>query len=57
MKTWWKKAESLVQKYPITFYDASYVACARVLDLPILTLDRKVAEISRAEELSVIPVN
>ncbi len=56
MKSWWKKAENLVQHHSIAFYDASYIACARVLDMPLLTLDRKMIQISRLEDISVIPL-
>jgi len=54
MKAWWRKAENLVQKHSLTFYDASYIACARVLDIPLLTLDRQVAKVSREEDLTLV---
>ena len=57
LKTWWRKAESLVQKYPLTFYDATYIACAKVLDIPLLTLDRQVAQVSREEDLDLVAQN
>lgn len=51
---WWKRAVSLVQHYDLTFYDASYVACARALDLPILTLDGKIIQVCKEENVHCI---
>jgi len=50
---WWKKAVHLVQKHDLTFYDSAYVACAQVLNLPLLTLDRKVIQVSKEEDVAL----
>ena len=54
ISAWWKKSVSLVQRYDLTFYDACYVACAMVLDLPLLTLDRKMIQVCRDEDLNLV---
>ena len=44
---WWSRAENLVKETDLTFYDSSYAALARVFDLPLYTLDKKLKNVSR----------
>lgn len=53
MQTWWSKTVELVQKYDLTFYDASYLGVASAVGAPILTLDKEVLKVASIEELEI----
>ncbi|MGM0381158.1 MAG: type II toxin-antitoxin system VapC family toxin [bacterium] len=54
---WWRRAEKLVKNTDLTFYDASYAALARVLDLPLYTLDKQLKKVSRNQNISIFTAN
>lgn len=39
----------------ISVYDATYLACAKALDVPLRTLDRRLAEVAAASGVTVLP--
>lgn len=49
---WWSEAVALVEQHSLTFYDASYVACASAMGLPILTLDKKILSVAISEKIA-----
>jgi len=51
LESWWPESVKLVQKHDLTFYDAAYVGLAAHLDLPLLTLDKKILHVLAAEHL------
>ncbi|MBI2119182.1 MAG: type II toxin-antitoxin system VapC family toxin [Elusimicrobia bacterium] len=48
---WWEKSVEIAQNYDLTFYDSTYLACAKALDLPLLTLDKKISQVLKKEHL------
>lgn len=51
---WPEEAYSIAKKNNITFYDAAYIAMAKLLRLPIWTLDKRQADIARQCRVQVI---
>lgn len=48
---WWKEAMRLVGGYSLTFYDASYVAVAVALEMPLLSLDQLILDVMKREKV------
>ena len=48
---WWKESVRLVREHSLTFYDASYVAVAVVLEMPLLSLDEKILDVMKREKV------
>ena len=48
---WWKESIRLVREYSLTFYDASYVAVAAVLEMPLLSLDEQIRDVMKREKV------
>jgi len=53
-ETWWLAGVRMVQKHPLTFYDAAYVGLAGVLGLPLLTLDDKILQALKLEKMESV---
>ena len=49
---WWKESIRLVREHSLTFYDASYVAAAVVLEMPLLSLDERILQVMKREKVS-----
>lgn len=50
---WAKDAFLISRKYNITFYDSSYIAMARLLNIPLWTLDKVQANAAIKAEVSL----
>jgi predicted nucleic acid-binding protein len=53
MENWWSRTLELVQKYDLTFYDASYLGVASALKAPILSLDKEILKSALTEKLEI----
>jgi predicted nucleic acid-binding protein len=53
---WWTRSDALASKHRLSFYDASYLAVADVLDFPLLTLDRGLQKAASAEDVQLLQV-
>ena len=52
VNTWWNESTRLVQEYSLTFYDASYVAVAIALEMPLLSLDEQILDVMKREKVT-----
>lgn len=55
MDVFWPEATRLVQHYPLTFYDATYLGIAAALKVPLLTLDGQMQHVMRQERIAGLP--
>ena len=51
VNVWWKESIRLVREYSLTFYDASYVAVAVALEVPLLSLDEQILDVMKREKV------
>ena len=51
----WFTTVNYADRYELTIYDASYLEVAMRRQLPLATLDKKLAEAARAEGVPVLP--
>ena len=54
LAVWWDRSVKLVQAHGLTFYDAAYVGVAKALQLPLLTLDKKILNALKWEKLESV---
>lgn len=54
MKVWWQEAVRLIESHDLSFYDATYVAAARALKVPLLSLDGKILKVMKAEHIDAV---
>lgn len=50
----WDEGASIARRHGLTIYDSAYLELAIRLALPLATLDRKLAQAARAEQVEVI---
>lgn len=54
MSAWWNSAAELCHRYRLSFYDASYLAIARCLRCPVLSLDKELQKAAVAEKIQLL---
>jgi len=56
-ETWWDTAIRLTREHALNFYDASYLAVAFTLNIPLLTLDREILKAMRDENVAQVQLS
>lgn len=53
--TWWNDAIELCARTSLTFYDAAYLAVAKVMNLELWTDDREMQQVAEQYRMKVLP--